>query len=52
MSDLTVPHLSSPVKSQRKAILVELGLWTMNAGKPWLIKAVHLALVLEGLQHE
>ena len=51
MSDLTVPHLSSPVKSQHKAVLVELGLWGLNTGRPWLIKAVYRALWREGLIH-
>ena len=50
MTNLTVSQPNAPVKS-RKADLVSLGLWALNAGLPWLIKAVHLALRREGLQH-
>lgn len=35
-----------------KACLVDVGSWALDAGKPWVLKAVHLALRREGLQNE
>jgi hypothetical protein len=39
-------------RRERKQQLVSLGLWAMNAGEGWLVKAVQRALRQEGLTHE
>jgi hypothetical protein len=36
----------------RKALLVQLGIWGMNAGKRWVVRGVQQALQREGLTHE
>jgi hypothetical protein len=39
-------------RRKRKQQLVSLGLWAVNAGKGWLVKAVQLTIQREGLTHE
>jgi hypothetical protein len=49
---ITRPPQDVNARCSRKRLLVGLDLWALNAGKRWLVKAVHRALRREGLRHE
>lgn len=47
MSTRTLPYRAHAVN--RKVTLVALGLWAFHTGRGWLVHAIHVALVAEGL---